>query len=432
VRIKLSIYIAGFCLLYQAAAVAEALPTPLTLEKALEVAEQHPAIKLSESQLEASRADAAAIEAESGLKITAEGYLTWIEPADIAIRRGNNDSKAILSASKRLYDFGYSASREEAASETVKSRELFNIDQRMKHLIEVMEMFYTVLIADKDYVLKNEEMTMAFLDYDKARDRHELGTVSDVDLLGLETAYRELLQERKLVEQQQRLSRIQLASLMNRPEELPSRLLKPEVDWKKPLPDLETVIDEALANNAALQAAQSALAAAQQQAKASEYAGNPVIRGEMTLGEYERETASTHKASAGLVLEVPLYTGGSVAAEKAKANAMVMEKQAQLRAMELSIRKQAAEQLFLLESMKADLEALQISEEYGELYLDKNRALYELEVASDFGDAVVRVSQVILNMLRSELNYALAEARLAALMGKDNLKLEMTSSDTTN
>ena len=223
-RLRLSFYIAGFCLIYHVAASAEALPTPLTLEKALEVAEQHPAIKLSESQLEASRADAAAIEAESGLKIMAEGYLTWIEPADIAIRRGNNDSKAILSASKRLYDFGYTDSREEAASETIKSRELFNIDQRMKHLIEVMEMFYTVLIVDKDYVLKNEEMTMAFLDYDKARDRHELGTVSDVDILGLETAYRKMLQERKLVEQQQRLYRIQLANLMNTPEELPSRL----------------------------------------------------------------------------------------------------------------------------------------------------------------------------------------------------------------
>ena len=192
------------------------------------------------------------------------------------------------------------------------------------------------------------------------------------------------------------------------------------------------MINEALANNAALQAARSALTAAQQQAKASQYAGNPVIRGEMTLGEYERETASTHKASAGLVLEVPLYTGGRVDAEKAKANAKVLEKQAELRAMELSIREQAAEQLFLLESLKADLEALQVSEDYGEIYLDKNRALYELEVASDFGDAVVRVSRVILNKIRSELNYALTEARLAALMGNDNLKLETISSDKTN
>jgi outer membrane protein TolC len=219
---------------------------------------------------------------------------------------------------------------------------------------------------------------------------------------------------------------------MNRPNELPSELIKPDVDWKKPLPDLTTVIDTALQNNPALLAARSALTAAQQQAKASEYAGNPVIRGEMLLGEYERETASTHKASAGLVLEVPLYTGGRVDAEKARANANLMEKQAELRAMELAVREQAAEQLLLLDSLKADLEALQISEDYGELYLDKNRALYELEVASDFGDAVVRVSRVILNLLRSELNYALAEARLAALMGKDNLKLEVTPSDATN
>ena len=76
------------------------------------------------------------------------------------------------------------------------------------------------------------------------------------------------------------------------------------------------------------------------------------------------------------------------------------------------------EQLLRLETLKADMEAQQVSEEYGELYMDKNRALYELEVASDFGDAVVRVSKVILKKLQTKLDFLATEAQLAALQGQ--------------
>ena len=394
------------------------LPQPLSLEQALALSADHPSIRLAESGLAKAEADAASVFADSALKLSAKGYLTAIEPTNITPDQSNNDSKAFLRARKRLYDFGYTEARESAAQSVISSQQWQLLSERQKHQLNVVERFFDVLIADKAYVLKDEEMTLAYLKYDKARDRNELGTVSDIELLSLENIYREKLQIRKVAEQQQRVSRIRLAGTLGRTDDLPADLVEPEVDWKKPLPAIETIIANSLSNNLELRTSREAVLAAKEKLEAAQASHNPVIHGEMQLAKYNRETGTSHPASAGIVVEIPLYTGGSSQAEAARARAELMESEARLQNAELSIRQLALELVMQLEVIKADLEAQQISADYSELYLDKNRALYELEVASDFGDATVRVSSVILNRLQSRLDYALTEARLAALQGE--------------
>jgi outer membrane protein TolC len=355
---------------------------------------------------------------DAGLKITAIGHLRAVEPSDISLNRSNNDSRVQLLATKRLYDFGYTSARESAAQSDIDGQQWLTVNAQQEHLLDVIKKFHAVLIADKGYVLKNEEMTLAFLRHDKAKDRHELGTVSDIDLLELENAYRVLLQERKVFEQQQRLTRKMLAFALNRPDEPPSELLQPNVVWDKQLPSLDAVLEKALASNPALQAAREAVNSANRKLQAAQSSGNPVLHGEMSVSDYHRETGSTHKATAGLILEFPLYTGGKSKSEVALARAGVRKAQSQLRLTELAVRESVMELVLKLETLKADMQAQQVSEEYGELYMDKNRALYELEVASDFGDAVVRVSKVILKKLQTKLDFLYTEAQLASLQGK--------------
>ena len=195
------------------------LPQPLTLEQALELSENHPNIRLAESGVAYKQAESDEVLAESGFNVTARGYLTAVEPSSVSFNRSNNDSKVILLARKKLYDFGYSRARESAAENAVNSQKWQLLNQRQHHQLGVVQYFFDVLIADKDYVLKNEEMTMAYLKYDKAKDRNDLGTVSDIELLRLENIYREMLQLRRVAEQEQRLSRLRLAAALNRPPE---------------------------------------------------------------------------------------------------------------------------------------------------------------------------------------------------------------------
>ena len=59
-----------------------------------------------------------------------------------------------------------------------------------------MRSFFDVILADLQYARDNEAMAGAYIDADRARDRHELKRLSDVDLLQLEAAYQEALQLR--------------------------------------------------------------------------------------------------------------------------------------------------------------------------------------------------------------------------------------------
>ncbi len=235
-------------LLVSAAIHAEALPVPLTLEQALQVAEQqtNPAMQLAASRFDQVDARKDLLLSESGLNVTAIAHLRAVEPSDMSIDRSNNDSRAQLLAKKRLYDFGYTRAREAAVQSEVESQHWLTIDAKQKHLLDVMNKFHAVLVADKGYVLKNEQMTLAFLRYDKSRDRHELGTVSDIELMELENGYRVLLQERKVMEQKQRLTRKSLALALNKPDDPPAELLEPGVAWDTDLPTLDAVLEKAL------------------------------------------------------------------------------------------------------------------------------------------------------------------------------------------
>ena len=62
------------------------------------------------------------------------------------------------------------------------------------------------------------------MQYDKARERHDLGEVSDVDLIALESAYRDELITRMRSANRQSEARAGLAVLLNRPDDFPAEL----------------------------------------------------------------------------------------------------------------------------------------------------------------------------------------------------------------
>ena len=50
--------------------------------------------------------------------------------------------------------------------------------------------------------------------------------------------------------------------------------------------------------------------------------------------------------------------------------------------------------------------------------LDRSRALYQLEVKTDFGDAMIRSHEAHLDQMKNKFAIALTWARLEALLGK--------------
>ena len=102
----------------------------------------------------------------------------------------------------------------------------------------------------------------------------------------------------------------------------------------------------------------------------------------------------------------------------AKARADLQARRAELQATELKVRQAVLENRLALEDLKARMTQVKTLGDYRELYLDRSRALYELEVHTDLGDAMVQMSVVRLERAKVEFDWRLARARLAALTGR--------------
>jgi hypothetical protein len=70
-----------------------------------------------------------------------------------------------------------------------------------------------------------------------------------------------------------------------------------------------------------------------------------------------------------------------------------------------------------LETLRIKHEEMQAGMNFAELSLDKNRALYELEVQADLGYSMVLFSEAERNLVKTDFEIALAWAQMDALNG---------------
>jgi outer membrane protein TolC len=262
-------------------------------------------------------------------------------------------------------------------------------------------------------------MAGAFISADRARDRHELNRVSDVALLELEAEYQEVLRLRNESEALQRAARSRLAIAMGRPDDLVASVVRPPApDTAVPLPEYEKLLTEVMRGNPVLKAQRAEVESALAQVMAARAGHGPVISGEVDASYYNRETNTTHPLGAALILEVPILDGGAKDADVAEARAELRNSRAKLAATEYALRQQVLDLWLRLGSLRTKLQALQVRGDYRELYLDRSRALYELEVKTDLGDAMTEISAVRLDVAHAEFEWMTAQARLAALAGR--------------
>jgi outer membrane protein TolC len=396
------------------------LPEPLSLEDALTLSRPDlPAIELALAARDARAADLAEVESLSGVRLSAIGRLRAVEPSYRAFDRSNNDSSFRIALSKRLYDFGYSDALEESARLAGAGSEWRHLGVRQKAHLAIMRSFFDVILADLHFARDNEAMAGAFIDADRARDRHELNRVSDVDLLELEALYQEALRARTESEAMQRAARSRLAIAMGRPGDLVSDLVPPAPpDTASPLPEYEALLAEVMQASPELNALRAAVESAEAGVEAARLGHGPVLSGELDASVYNRMTNSTHPLGASLVLEVPLLTGGARDAAIAQARAELRSSRAGLRAAEHTLRQTVLDLWLGLGTLKRQLEGLKVRGDFRELYLDRSRALYELEVKTDLGDAMTEISALRLDLAYAQFEWMMAQAQLAALAGR--------------
>jgi len=390
---------------------------PLTLDEALAtVSAAHPDRRVAESELALSRADRDQAASRQDFNLFLDGSLR-------SGRRPDGDWKpdniGRIVARKPLLDFGRSSQAIAAADQEIAARQaaLLNIESLRR--IDIMARYFDVLLADMQYAADNEFMTVAYLDWDKARERFELGIGSRPDLLRLEAFYQDWRERRNASLQRMRSTRQKLAHAMYRPGTLPTELAEPALkDNARPVPEYESLLAWVLEKNPRVLTLQAQVAAADARVASILAERNPVLDAEVIGGGYSRESTTRDELSAGLVFTIPLYQGGRVDARMARERAQKERSAAELDKLRLDLADTLLATLQEIEWLRGSSRpAAERQIEYRDWALERARAEYELELKTNLGSSMAETQAAQLRRKQVEYRLALALARLEALSG---------------
>lgn len=393
---------------------------PLTFAEALAAADtNHPDLAVIEAEREAALADELAAGARHDASVNVEGILRSGRPT-----AGNGgfveDNSLRLTGRKPLFDFGRTDAAEAASKLETAARDASLLDARAARRLDVMALYFDVLLADQQYAADNEYMAVAYVTFDNAKDRFKLGQVSAADVAEMEHRYHEWLVKRNASQLQQRVTRARLANAMNRPGQLPADLEDPPLPGNnRMLSEYEALLSVMLENNPRLVAQSRLLGAAQQRLEGVRAENRPTLDAEVEAADYSRAATTRDRLRAGVVLNWPLYQGSRTDARIAREQAQFHKLQAGYDKLKMGLAQALLENWLEIEQLQKTVRgAAKKQTEYRDMALEKSRAIYELELKTNLGDSMAATVEARLRERRVEYQLALVFARLEALLGK--------------
>lgn len=400
------------------------LPDPLTLDFALAQAnaETHHQNIEAAASLEQAQSQVYQSQSANEWQARLELQASVFEPSPLAIDQSTDELSTRLHIEKLLYDFGRSDLLQQSAAmqhEAAQSYMGYVLAQRR---LEIARQYLAVLLADLRYDRNNEAMAIAYVQFDNAQEKHALRQISDVELLAAQNQYQDILYQRMQSESLQRSSRAQLAELINRPGELAANLQRPAFPLQRELPEYQVLIEQALANNPRLHLLQAGVDAAQKKILSAQQQTRPSLNAEVDLMNTSIDRASQDDWRASLVLSVPLFEQQSVKAQVSAERSQWQLQRAMLLQEQTGMRQRVLLLWQQIQMLNTRLQQMKISAEYNELYLDRSRALYEMEAKTDLGDAMVAISETRYQQARVEFDLALAWMELDMITNTTTVK----------
>ena len=393
---------------------------PLSLEVALQAADSpHPDLQLAEAERDLALADHALASSRRDLSVTLEGRLQGAQ-STLPGSSFSADNSIRLAARKNLHDFGRSENSIGAARAVSEAREGALLEARDQRRIDIMVRFFDVLLADLQYVLDDEFMTVAFLSFDRGRESLEQKLLAQVDLSDLESRFQNQLVKRSQSQLQQRLARELLADAMNQPGQLVSDLEDPKLPGNnRALPSFD-LLSGLIAQSPRLQSNHKLLEASRQRLAALRADNNPSLDAEVEAGEFpNRRLQGRDSLRAGVVLTWPVYQGGRNSAQLAREQAQFHKLQAETEKLKRSLTQSVLRLLIEAEQLQRTARnAAKIQVDFRDLALDRARAVYELELRTNLGESAAHTVEAKLRQRLVEYQLALTLARLEALLGQ--------------
>lgn len=330
------------------AASSDDFPGVVTLEQVLEmVTDTHPEFLDTESQHGLANAERLAIEG-SALHVSEKNFLL----------AANDNLQQAISVQ-------------------------FELDrQRMER--NIARAFFDVIISDYAYAAMHEEMTLAYLTFDRARQAQERdGSHTEAEVQALETAYLDAYAKRAVDNSEQRASRLRLAISTGRPEAYPDQMVEPDIESDRQAPDHEELFAIALQVSSEAKAAQVLLEMAQLQLDWSK-----------------------------------LPDSGALPSAIAYQQALLQQHTAAMYSVEQGLRYRTLRLVQRVTELQTELAAANSELLYRELDLDKIRMQYEMEIHAQIGTGNTQVARALLRQVRAKYQLAMVWIEIDQLRGE--------------
>ncbi len=314
---------------------------------------------------------------------------------------------ANLTVISTLYEFQRTKSRIELSKIRRDTAQLMLRQLHIDLQLRIIRLFAEAQLYKKLSEVKREEMAIAYVRFDRARERKELGLATDHEVLRLESVYREKRAELFYAQHIYNHTLLQIKELAGIPyetiiqvEDLPTR----EVDRLiKPFPEL---LKEALEKNTSLRIKDLEVKSYEEDIKVV----RQVISPRLSL------RISTDKS--GLELSTPIYDAGRqykvdyLASLKSSA-------QSEREGIEASLRLMFFSAPYEWEYLRAKLTEAIAKDHFAEENLTLRRSEYELELAFDLGYAMAEKSEAERQLMEARYKLILLWAKLLSLAGRE-------------
>ena len=396
---------------------SEQLPNPLTLGDVLKLADEH---NFAEKQqlLNIDSEQHRLSDWENQYDVTANIDLQLAKRSDYG--SAINNSHAFVFLKKTLYNQAIEIGKNTQLN-TLNDATLSLQQLQQEKTIEVMRGFFDIVLADLSYETALEELAMFAVQEGRIKDDYDIQNASEVALLEKQTNTQISQIQRIRAGSKQIQTRAKLAQLLNiRYEDRPDDVVKPNYKslFKKDLAEF-SYYQQKLSSNLKLKQLKQSLSAIGRQISEQKSNLGIVLNSSARLGEsgYLREKYGQWRA--GVQLSMPFGTDAKQDSKISQLLIQSKKKQLEIEKIQQDLLAEALEHHLNLSTLRQIHKALIVELDYRDLYLEKARANYEMEIKSDIGKSMVNYTDTERKLAENEFNYIITLKKLHHLIGED-------------
>ena len=310
--------------------------------------------------------------------------------------------------------------REKAESHNIKAAQYSYQDARDLVVLVAANLYLEAVAGSSRVDAARAQVKTSQAVYDRAVDMHKAGLVPGIDVVRSQVELQAEQQRLIFLANQFQTEKLTLARAIGLPVAQQFQLTDQVPYSPPPAVTLDQAIARALANRADYKGLLAQVQAAQSLKKAARSEGLPTLNFHADYGDIGPNPGDSHGTfTVAGTLKIPLFQGGKVKGDVMQANAVLKQREAQLKDLQNKIEYQVRTALLDLKSSEEQVNVARSTQALAHEQLQESRDRFAAGVVDSL--EVVQAQQAVAtadeNYISSLYRYNVAKASLARAMG---------------